>query len=785
MKGFQYIFMLLFMVFAMAAFGQGSIKGKVIDANGDPVIGATVVLVQNAEKGVVSDINGNFMLQKLALGTLQLRLSSIGYTTKIIAVEVVAKGSSELEILLEENIEQLQEILIIGKSEATITREQAFAVELIETKKLNNTSNDLGQVLKRISGVNIRESGGLGSNFNLSLNGLSGKRVRSFIDGVPMDYFGSSLGLNNFPVNLISSVEVYKGAVPIHLSSDALGGAINISTTNTTEDYLDVSYAVSSFNTHRAAINAQAANKKNGLVFKLKSFYNHADNDYPIDIKLLDPNTGKLNETSTTVTRFHDRYASKMVWVQSGVVNKPFADALLLGALYSANHKEIQQNPYATGTTSFPVGEATSEESKWLYNLSYSKRGLFWKNLNFKTHQVFIDANEEYRDVSPHRYDWHGGFQANVHPTTGELGRKSHFFLNRINYLSNANLEYSINDRHVLAVNHSLNRLKLQGEDAFQPQNNTQYSTPNTVDKQIYAASYTNKTPNNSWSTTFFSKLYQYKLKANKPDYNGVNSNYFESSKDGIGYGLASAVFVSESIQIKGSFERAFRFPESEELYGDGLNIIPNPELKAEKSNNFNLGWRWNHSSGVKTYGLEMNFFVRDTEDYIRFKPQLTRSIFINETSVRSNGIDVTSYLHFGKQLQITFGGTYTNLRNNDENSIVYKDRLPNEPYLMGNVTVSFSQPGFLSKKNTLTVLSTNHYVHDFYLKYPTVAGQGKSVIDAQFTTNLELIYAVNSGKYNVSFLVSNALDAVVFDNFQQQKPGRAFGVKARYFISK
>lgn len=41
-----------------------------------------------------------------------------------------------------------------------------------------------------------------------------------------MNYFGSSLSLNNFFANLIDQIEVYKGDVPIHLSSDALRGAI-------------------------------------------------------------------------------------------------------------------------------------------------------------------------------------------------------------------------------------------------------------------------------------------------------------------------------------------------------------------------------------------------------------------------------------------------------------------------------------------------------------------------------------------------------------------------------
>ena len=45
-----------------------------------------------------------------------------------------------------------------------------------------------------------------------------------------MDYFGSSYSINNFPVSLVDRIDVYKGVVPVELGSDALGGAINLVT---------------------------------------------------------------------------------------------------------------------------------------------------------------------------------------------------------------------------------------------------------------------------------------------------------------------------------------------------------------------------------------------------------------------------------------------------------------------------------------------------------------------------------------------------------------------------
>ena len=64
--------------------------------------------------------------------------------------------------------------------------------------------------MNRASGVKIREEGGVGSDFDLSINGLSGNSVRYFIDGIPLDSKGSYVTLANLPVNLIDRVEIYK-----------------------------------------------------------------------------------------------------------------------------------------------------------------------------------------------------------------------------------------------------------------------------------------------------------------------------------------------------------------------------------------------------------------------------------------------------------------------------------------------------------------------------------------------------------------------------------------------
>lgn len=74
--------------------------------------------------------------------------------------------------------------------------------------------------------MKLRESGGVGSDMQLMLDGFSGKHVKVFIDGVPQEGVGSSFGLNNIPVNFADRIEVYKGVVPVGFGTDAIGGVI-------------------------------------------------------------------------------------------------------------------------------------------------------------------------------------------------------------------------------------------------------------------------------------------------------------------------------------------------------------------------------------------------------------------------------------------------------------------------------------------------------------------------------------------------------------------------------
>ena len=204
-----------------------ALYGSVKDMSGQPLQSVTVLVKGNSSLWGETDPSGNFTL-KLSKGTYTLIFNHIGYHD--LEQEVTINGNSSIEVTLADESQKLSEVMVVGKSNAQILKESAFATSAFNIKPIVSSVHNINNVLGKTTGVKIREEGGVGSDFDLSINGMSGNSVRYFLDGIPLDTKGSGVNLANLPVNLIERVEIYKGVIPASLGADALGGAINIVT---------------------------------------------------------------------------------------------------------------------------------------------------------------------------------------------------------------------------------------------------------------------------------------------------------------------------------------------------------------------------------------------------------------------------------------------------------------------------------------------------------------------------------------------------------------------------
>ena len=273
----------------------------------------------------------------------------MGYKT--IEKKVVLRRGERIKMnfTITPDVKELSEV-VISTSGVNRVNKSAFNAVAIDATKLHNSTQDLASALTKVPGVKLRESGGVGSDMNLSLDGMSGKNIKLFIDGVPQDGVGGSFSLNNIPINFAERIEVYRGVVPVGFGTDALGGVINIVTGNKRRTFVDASYSYGSFNTHKSYVNV-GHTADNGFTFEINAFQNYSDNNYWIDTpvehydEVVDEDgwvSGWDSEKIERVKRFHDTYHNEAVVGKVGLVNKPFADRLMLTFTYSQNDKEIQ-----------------------------------------------------------------------------------------------------------------------------------------------------------------------------------------------------------------------------------------------------------------------------------------------------------------------------------------------------------------------------------------------------------------------------------------------------------
>ena len=110
------------------------------------------------------------------------------------------QGGQRKGIDLRKDTIALQGVEVTGKSKTQRLREGALAVNAIDVNSIISSINSLNGLVDRTAGVKIREEGGVGSDFDLSINGMSGSSVRYFIDGVPLDTKGTGVTLANLPV---------------------------------------------------------------------------------------------------------------------------------------------------------------------------------------------------------------------------------------------------------------------------------------------------------------------------------------------------------------------------------------------------------------------------------------------------------------------------------------------------------------------------------------------------------------------------------------------------------
>jgi outer membrane receptor protein involved in Fe transport len=772
-------------ILSFQARAQNTYLSGYVRTERDTAIPGASVKIKGSGLGTTTNNDGFFSISNVKPGEHTLQISAVGHKDISQVVTVKSGTQPAINFKLRESQTNLDEVKVFGKTETQEVKEQAFTVNAIETKQFANTTADLNQVLNRTAGVKVREEGGMGSDFNFSINGLSGKAVKFFIDGVPMEVMGSAMTLNNIPVNLAERMEVYKGVVPVSLGSDALGGAVNIVTNQGISNYLDASYSYGSFNTHRLALTGQYTSKK-GIILKASGFYNYSDNNYLMrGMEIWDQDQYKY--VNKDFKRFHDQYQSAMGQVEVGVANKKWADVFFAGFAYSGTNQDIQ-----TGTRQDVVyGGVTKHGHAYNASLRYRKDNLFTRGLNVNVFASRSADNYIITDTTSYKYFWDG---SRVKTSLAEInGTKSITNINRPRTFARANVGYQLSATHSFNLNYTFDHLRNENYDELITD---RADIPGLLTKQILGAAYQQNWLNDRLTNTLFGKYYG--IKSQQSRYTSATGEYAKAndSKSYYGYGIASRFKVLDDLGVKFSYEKAYRLQEVGEMFGNGYTVVANLDLKPESSNNLNVGAYYGFRVNKHRLFVEGSWFYRNANDFIYavvYQSNSSVSRFENTSKVKVKGMEADVKYNYGDLLYFNANLSYQSAINNTKYSpgssgstteATYLNKIPNQPWLFGNADVSIGKNNIIGKDSRLQFNLGTQYVHWFYLTWEAFGNKaGKSTIPDQYIHNTSISNSWKNGRYNLSLECRNFTNNLAYDNFRLQKPGRAFSVKLRYFI--
>ena len=228
----------LMAVASTVVFAQGKLTGTVVDATGEPVIGASVI-VKGTSNGTVTDLDGNYTVQNVPEGAT-LVFSYVGYRTQNIAVA----GKSQINVTLEEDKQMLDEVVVVGygvqrKSDVTGALTRVGEKEL-NTKPVNNAFEALQG---KAAGVDITTSERPGTLGSIAIRGQrsisAGRGPLYVVDGVPLQ----TGGIETLNPRDIESIDILKDASSTAIyGSRGANGVVLVTTKRGQEGKMQVSY---------------------------------------------------------------------------------------------------------------------------------------------------------------------------------------------------------------------------------------------------------------------------------------------------------------------------------------------------------------------------------------------------------------------------------------------------------------------------------------------------------------------------------------------------------------
>lgn len=757
------------------------IEGLVTDADtGEPLSGVIITAQASdtdsatsdqALQGTTSDAMGLYRLKLPAGGKYLVRFRLLGYQE--VTREMAIQGSSvQHDEALTKDSQLLDEVTIVGKSHAQRLREVPSFITVIDAKDLRTKSISTEEILNQAVGVKVNQSGGLGSHSRIIIQGLDGKRVGIFVNGVSVGN-SDTFDLNSIPTDHIERLEIYKGVVPAWLGGDGLGGAINIILRATQRDHLGLSYEIGSYQTHKASLASSYTIKPLGIQVAFNAAFDYARNNYAFNSPF---------ELGRRVLRDHDvyRHTRGTLAIQT---NRLWWDALGISIGYSTLYDEIQGGLL---TIQQAVRHAHTN-GRSLQGSVLMEKTMLEERLHLLLNTLIQQSCINLVDTSMYAYDFDG--RRFPSPTgLGEVGHEpndSHDQYMAIHSLLNA--KYRLSPQWTLNLNTQVKYHRKRPNDPL-ADSYLKYPVsgfPSDLFSIISGLSYTWKHPKELWSNEGGIKYYQHRSAIVPMAFFQEKPQQHICTSRNIGYSQAVNWKPIEGLTLKAALQKNLRIPTADELFGDAVLVLTAVDLRPEVSYNANLGANilWNFGS-YPNLRLDFNSYYMQVRDMITLLSQgLTmRHSNIGRAQIMGTELELVSELT--PWCTIMANGTYTDARDKTPEmagggeNYHYNYRIPNIPFLFGNAEVNLHFEDLLAKGSKISLYTSTHFTERFSYDWEkhtesTLDIPQKWLFDAG-------IYFGWKERYHLTLEVHNLLDKEHWAEFQYPLPGRTLHCKVR-----
>ncbi|MCS5491108.1 TonB-dependent receptor [Algoriphagus limi] len=249
---------LAFCLTTLAAHAQQQVRGKVLDqSTNSPLIGASI-WAEGTGRGTVTDMDGKFVLSKLPEGTLNIRVSYLGYES--ITQEISVPTSEELIFRLQSK-EFVSEEFIVSATRASETTPTTFkTIDKAELAK-RNLGQDIPILLNFTPSVVSHSDAGAGIGYTgIRIRGTDQTRINVTINGIPLnDAESHGVFWVNMPdfASSVDNVQIQRGVGTSTNGAATFGASLNFQTdTRQEEAYAQVDNGFGSFNTWRHTVKA-------------------------------------------------------------------------------------------------------------------------------------------------------------------------------------------------------------------------------------------------------------------------------------------------------------------------------------------------------------------------------------------------------------------------------------------------------------------------------------------------------------------------------------------------